>query len=151
SPRAGSGAVIGRGVPPVAGTATIGAPNSFVNRIVPSRLQAPENAPPLSQIVWTGPPSTPMRFSLPSEKKAISRLSGDQKKPLAPSVPDSRRKSRLSSDRTPTEFLPPSSTSRNATRRASGESAINGRKLWPDGGGTVKRVSSSGGGERRER
>ncbi len=51
SPFAASSVVAGCGVPPVAGTATMGVPNSFSKRIVPWRFHAPLNAPPLSQIV----------------------------------------------------------------------------------------------------
>ena len=122
SPRAASIVVTGRGVPPEAETATIGVPNSFVKRIVPSRPQAPKKPLPLSQIVWTGPPSTPTRLSLPSAKNAISRPSGDQKAPRASSVPGMPRISRPSSERSAIEVRPPASWTQRRTRRASGES-----------------------------
>ena len=98
-----------------------------------------------------GPPPALMRFNLPSEKKAISRPSGDQNPPRASSVPGSRRISRLSSERTAIESLPPSSWRRNRMRRASGESAMIPKMTWPEGGWIVKRVSSAGACGRRER
>ena len=57
------------------------------NRMTPSAFQVPPARFGALQIICTEPPVTPIFLIRPPEKKAISRLSGDQKGEEAPSVP----------------------------------------------------------------
>ena len=52
--------------------------------------------PSASQMTWGAPPLSPVVMSLPPAKNPIIRLSGDQKKPVAPCVPASERHAGLS-------------------------------------------------------
>ena len=52
-----------------------------------SRLQLPPRPDGASQSACAGPPAIGTRFSLPSAKNAMCRLSGDQNGNVPPSVP----------------------------------------------------------------
>src|SRR5262245_59870066 len=92
-------------------------------RITPSRLQAPPRGNLTSQSVSTGPPVASIFLSRKSAKKPMERLSGDQKGPLAPSVPASGLDSVESSGRTQSWYLPPVAAVK-ARERPSGDTAI---------------------------
>src|SRR5438128_3549048 len=47
--------------------------------MTPSRLHVPPRPERISQRLWGGPPEASIFFNFPSAKKAINRLSGDQK------------------------------------------------------------------------
>ena len=92
------------------------------SRCSPLRFQVPPTAPSASQSVCTGPPERSTFFSLASAKKAISRLSGDQKGSTALSVPARGVISRLSRARTQICCFP-SFRRTTAMARPSGETA----------------------------
>ena len=60
-----------------------------LNTMTLSRLQAPPRPWGASHNETGGPPATGIFFSFPPAKKAMNRLSGDQKGKLAESVPGS--------------------------------------------------------------
>ena len=79
--------VTGEGVPPLADTCEIPELYDSAATIVPSWFQLPPRPSVESQIVTGEAPPTSIRFNLSCVKKAIERLSGDQKGNTAPSVP----------------------------------------------------------------
>src|SRR5205085_11933617 len=88
SPRDRSNPIIGAASPPVASTRCSPPLPRPAKTITSSLFQVP---PPtfrgLLQSVIGGPPEASIFLSLPSAKKPIDRLSGDQKGYAAPSVP----------------------------------------------------------------
>ena len=93
------------------------------NTMTPSAFQVPPARFGALQIICTAPPVTLIFLIRPPEKKAISRLSGDQKGEEAPSVPlnssgvvDSNRLRKIA--------LPASVDAVNASHRPSGEMVI---------------------------
>src|ERR1700678_2423445 len=116
------------------------------NRIVPSAFQEPPNCalPVKSQSVSGVPPEASIFFSLPPDANARKRLSGDQKKVFAPSVPASSRACMESRERIqiPAAFL-----TLNAIRRQFGESASQLAKSCFYGGRMVRRRAAAGAGD----
>src|SRR5438552_3848989 len=99
-------------------------PSLSLKRIVPSRFQVPEsNLRLVLHTAMGGPPVASILLSLPSAKKPMKRLSGDQKGEAAPSVPASGCAANEASERTQSS-LRPSTFTTNASRRPSGETAI---------------------------
>ena len=78
-----------------------------------------------------------MAFSLPSATNATVRLSGDQNRATAPSVPGSGCASSASSERTHSRRVP-ARTATNARRRPSGESANSSFGVTTVFGGAVR-------------
>ena len=79
------------GFPPEAGIRYNGVYAEGANTMTPSRLHAPPFALGALARTCGGPPAMSIRFSLPSAKNPIDRLSGVQNGYLAPSVPASGR------------------------------------------------------------
>jgi hypothetical protein len=79
--------VTAAGVPPLDGTWNKGKLKLGANKMTPLALHVPPRAWGASHTITGGPPAMSTRFSLPSTKNAIERLSGDQKGNVAFSVP----------------------------------------------------------------
>lgn len=92
-----------------------------VKMITPLLLQLPPRPSGASQIVCTGPPAAEIVLSFPLAKKAILRLSGDQKGKNAPAVPASALVSPLCRSRTATVTRSNRVPDTNAIFRPSGE------------------------------
>src|SRR5713101_8798331 len=74
-----SSVVTGVAGPPAAETRKRRSPGAGVKTMTPSRFQVPPRPESASQRLWGGPPEASILFNFPSAKKAINRLSGDQK------------------------------------------------------------------------
>src|SRR5262245_39637859 len=90
-------------------------------RISPRELQLPPLGKRASASTCGGPPDASILFNFPSAKKPIEALSGDQKRPVAPSVPASKLGESESSGRTQMECLAPAACATKATSFPSGE------------------------------
>src|SRR5512143_4258014 len=93
-------------------------------RIVPSRFQDPPSPLSASQTVRIAPPAASTRFSFPSAKKPIERLSGDQKGKKALSAPATGCAAAESSSRSHKDGDMPTFPAVKARRLPSGDSAI---------------------------
>src|SRR5262249_51996638 len=111
--------------------------------MVPSAFHVPpERISAVLLTTRTGPPEYSTRLSLPSAKKAISRLSADQNGLIAPSVPGNSRGSGEPSERTQSRRgETPVFVATNATCRPSGDTTGNGAVATVP---TVKNVLSGG-------
>jgi hypothetical protein len=119
-----SSLVSAAGAPPAAGTLQRLPLKFGAKTIVPSRFQLPPRPSTASQIVSAGPPEASIFFNFPLAKKPILRLSGDQNKLLAPSVPARGWAVSAPRGRTQRTVLPAGSAAMNARREESGERAM---------------------------
>jgi hypothetical protein len=78
SPAFSSSCVNGCDFPPDADTRCSAPRQCGANTIVPSARHVPPRPSCVSQMIEGGPPPISIRFSFPSAKYAIDRLSGDQ-------------------------------------------------------------------------
>src|SRR5262245_42612666 len=101
--------------------------------MTPSRFQVPPFLALQSQRTSGGPPSRETFLSLPSAKKPLNRLSGDQNGNAACSVPGSSLASAVSSDRTH-RVNPPCEDPTKATCRPFGDTASCGAMPVPPPG-----------------
>ena len=127
-------------------------PDRFVGAIgsgadqVPAEFQVPLAIVPTGARFRGSPPSRSRRFSAPSAKKPMERLSGDQKGAFAPSVPGNMVAEVVDSGRNQSRCTPAFSAT-NASCRPSGESAKSAGSLVS--GVLISTRVSSGGVSRR--
>ena len=116
--------------------------------MTPSGLQEPSEPVGVSQMVCGGPPATSTFRSFPAPLNATWRLSGDQNRRTAPSVPGSGWASSASIGRTHTWVAPCLSVAMNATVRPSGAISGDVGLLSPSGTGIANFTSCGGSGAR---
>ena len=137
SPALVSGAPTGAVSPPPAATReSLDCP---LKTTTPSRFQVPPRVLDTSASAWDTPVAMSIFDRRSSVKKPTKRESGDQNGSRAPSVPSSRRGSRLASSRTQRWLVPDADSAVRASQRPSGEMTACSRRV-PGGAATGKSI-----------
>src|SRR5687768_9706524 len=122
-------------------------PSDPPNRMTPSALHVPPLAGASHKSIGA-PPAKSSRFSFPSAKNAMDRLSGDQKGSAAPSVPGSAVAVKEFKGRNhSSDLISSGSAARYTSKRPSGEIALIVllTAILPGGTSIVKRTGCTSG------